>query len=402
LFIFNLDEQARAANSLRVNAEELAALFSEACQARAGSSANVLSLSGGLDSRAVAAALAMRGTPFHLASLDDGREHTRRDVRVGHQIAETLGMPYDVFQTPRPTGRGLSRLLRMTAGLNSAAMAFILFFFDHLRATYGDRLVYFTGDGGDKALPSLLTPTLWMRNHYALARHILTRSSIFYPDMAAALTGVAPNVVIGSLTDRLATYPERGISTIYAHFALYERAQHYLFDGEDRNRRCFTSAAPFYASRFMREALACPDQQKRGMALYREFLLALSPKLATLPYANVAAPITSLGFRASATARRRLERIFDLRSLKARLSRFKPRPGPLPARFTLLTGIEDRSGVIASCFAPGVFDDFLTNPGRYTRFGERAYANALSLMWTYVYFLENRDVLAENYADVTF
>jgi asparagine synthase (glutamine-hydrolysing) len=402
LFILNLDEHTRAGNSLRVNAEELAALFNEACKARTGSSANVLSLSGGLDSRAVAAALATQGTPFHLASFDDGREHTRRDVSVARSIAEILRMPYDVFQTPRPTGRSLSRLLRMTSGLNPAALAFILFFFDHLRARYGDRLTYFTGDGGDKALPGLLTPPIRMRDHQRLARHILTRSSIFYPDMAAALIGIPPNVLTGSLTDALAAYPEGRVDTKYAHFSLYERARHYLFDGEDRNRRCFSSTAPFYAPRFMRAALACPERQKRNMTLYREFLLALSPKLAVLPYADVSAPITSLGFRGRAMARRALERIFDLRALKVRLSRLKARRGPLPSRFALLTELGGRSEVIPSCFAPDIFADFVVNPGRYTRFGERAYMNALSLIWTYVYFLENRDMLVESYADITF
>jgi asparagine synthase (glutamine-hydrolysing) len=402
LFSFNLDEQARAGNSPRVNAEELAALFNEACQARAGSSANVLSLSGGLDSRAVTAALVIRGTPFHLASLDDGREHTRRDVRIGRMIAETLGMPYDVFQTPRPTGRTVSRLLRMTAGRNSAAMAFILSFFDHLRADHGDRLTYFTGDGGDKALPVLVTPSIGMRDHRDLARHVLARSSIFYPDMAAALTGVPPSVLTGNFTELLAAYPEGGLSTKYMHFALYERARHYLFDGEDRNRRCFTSAAPFYAPGFMRAALACPERQKRNMALYREFLLALSPKLARLPYANAGVPITSLSFRGKAIARRTLERVFDLQPLKIRLGRLRATSGAPPPLFALLTEIGTRSKVTPGCFAPNALENFFVNPQRYTRFGERAYANLLSLIWTYVYFLENRDMLAENGAEVTF
>jgi asparagine synthase (glutamine-hydrolysing) len=401
LFVFDLDEQTRTGNSLRANAQELAALFSEACRTRERSSANVLSLSGGLDSRAVAAALARRNTPFHLASFNDGRKHTLCDLRVGHRIAEVLAMPYDVFETPRPTGRGVSRLLRMTAGLNSATMAFILFFFDHLRACYGQELTYFTGDGGDKALP-LLTPARRMQDHQKLARYIVSRSSIFYPDKAAALIGVPPRMLMDRFADLLTAYPERQIARKYAHFSLYERARHWLFDGEDRNRSCFTTVAPFYASRFMHAALACPDGQKRNLALYREFMLALSPKLAVLPYANADAPITSLRFRSRVMARRTLERWFDLRALKVGFYRLRSGGGALPSRFALLSEIGHRSEVIRSCFAWDAFEDFLASPGRYTPMGERAYANLLSLTWTYVYFLENHDMLAENYSDVAF
>jgi asparagine synthase (glutamine-hydrolysing) len=401
IFVLNLDEQTREGNTLRANGRELAALFSGACRARAGGSPNVLSLSGGLDSRAVAAALATSSTPFCLASFDDGGPRSRNDIRVGHQIAKKLGLAYDVFETPRPAGRDLSRLLRMTAGLNSAAMAFILFFFDHLRATHGEQLNYFTGDGGDKALP-LLTAPMRMRDHQHLASYILGRSSIFYAERASALAGVSSSELVDHLTGLLTTYPESSIERKYTHFLLYERARNWLFDGEDRNRAYFTSVAPFYAPGFMRAAQSCPENQKRHMALYREFLLALSRELAVVPYANAGTSITSFRFRATSAARHTAEQWFNLRALKSRWHKFRPGAGGLPSRFAILAEIRGRFPVVRSSFPEDVFEDFCTSPQRYTGHGERAYSNLLTLFWNYVYFLENRDMLAEDYADLTF
>jgi hypothetical protein len=67
-------------------------------------------------------------------------------------------------------------------------------------------------------------------------------------------------------------------------------------EGEDRNRQYFWSVSPFYAPRFFEHALSCPDDQKFGLRLYREFLGLLSPGLENIPHANWGAPLGSWKF----------------------------------------------------------------------------------------------------------
>jgi asparagine synthase (glutamine-hydrolysing) len=317
LSTLNLDEQSRAGRSLAGNAEELVDLFSAACRARAGQT-NVVSLSGGLDSRSVVGGLLRNEVAFELASFHNGGASTS-DVRVGRRLAELLGQDYEIYEASPTTSDDADRLLTLLDGQNIAEMGFIQRFFDRLIQRYGPGLTCFTGDGGDKAMP-LLSIGRVPRGVHDLVEHLLSGCQAIYPAKAAEIAGIRLADLNNNLVDLIESYPE-SLKHKYARFAINERAQYFIFNGEERNRRFFDHAAPFFAPQFFTAAMGISDRQKRNYRLYREFLTRLSPELARLPYANAGSSVTSSKFRVKQAAKSAIKAIVNTGAVRAKILR---------------------------------------------------------------------------------
>src|SRR5262249_41166088 len=131
--------------------------------------------------------------------------------------------------------------------------------------------------------------------------------------------------IVNELRDRLTAYPEEQWADRYVHFEIFERAFKWLFEGEDRNRGFFWSTAPFYATPFFLAAMRCGDRHKAHRALYRDFLLEISPAAAEVEYAGIGAPIDSDAFRVASKAAALLAEAMRVRP--AAVSTAPPRRG---------------------------------------------------------------------------
>lgn len=350
----NLDDKHRD-GPIKRNAEELAALFSRACKGLAGRN-NVVSLSGGLDSRAVVAGLG--DTNYRLATF--ANPSADKDVAVAKLIAEAVGRPHEVVPVGPPSAENIERLLELTHGQNYALMAFILPFFDSLLAK--GQMTYFTGDGGDKAMPPLTTGRK-PRDNREICRFIFS-TAIFHPHRACEIAGVSYKALENSVIDVLDSYPER-IERRFAKFLISERIPGFIASGEERNRKFFNQASPFMDEAFFRAAMSIPDRQKQRMELYREFLIALSPGLAGIPYANTGSAITSAKFKRRERFREALFSVANPIEIKAKL---------MPRKITLATDPGS---------APGLnLAGFTASPEAYSR-NQNAAWWAYTLAWAY-------------------
>lgn len=290
---FNFEKKEHKGVTLEENADNLVRLFCEGCKSRTDAmDKNVVSLSGGLDSRAVAAGLHKKNTPFCGATFLDFNKTADADVKIAEQLANVFNVDWKVFQLGPPTGEEILELLKIKSGLSYFGTSFILPFFRRIRGTYGCRMIYFTGDGGDKVLPDL-RPSPRPPNLDALIHYIINRNHLFSLDDTAALTKMDKREIISELKRHLMTYPEKDLRQKYVHFLIYERGFKWLFEGEDRNRFYFWSVAPFYAIQFFHYAMHCPDPMKTRYRLYGRFLLKLSSRASAVDNANWKLPITS-------------------------------------------------------------------------------------------------------------
>ena len=294
---FNFEAEEHSRFSPGENARNLADLFRDACRRRAGSTgANVVSLSGGLDSRAVAAGLKLAGiSPVAASFLAPGGGNAG-DVEVAARVAKILDLEWLHFPLPAPRGRDVARLLALKNGANNLRMSFILAFFQELQAKLGPGLTYFTGDGGGDALGES-RPYRPLHSFGDLVEFILERYQVWPLEEVAALTQTKSEAIKGEIAARLAAYPEAGPERKYKHFFCLESATRMYHEGEDRNRHFFWSVAPFYAYDFFHYALNCPDRDKKEYRLYREFLTQLHPVMGNLVYADWGAPLNSLKFK---------------------------------------------------------------------------------------------------------
>jgi asparagine synthase (glutamine-hydrolysing) len=281
---WNLDEKKHGLRSLGENTSQLAKLYSEACSGRSDSTkTNIVSLSGGLDSRSVAAGLYARRVPFSTATFLDFGGRAEADARIAERVAHVLGAEWRLFRLSPPKGRDLARLLKTKGGLNSLEMAFILPFFDKILESYGSRVTYFTGDGGGNVKPGKI-PSVKLQGSDDLINLMVSGlpERVFTLDETSALTRISRDDILAEIKAHVSSYPETDWNRKYAHFRSIERGVNLRSEGEDRNRFFFWSVTPLYSNQFFEYVINCPDEQKARHVLYRHFLLKMCPRAASV------------------------------------------------------------------------------------------------------------------------
>lgn len=310
---FNFELKAHRSQSLQENAARLAALFSESCVSRtAPGIKNVISLSGGFDSRSVAACFQKNRIPCCAATFIDHMGSFAADARIAEQIAELLDIEWRLFRLAAPRSGDVLRLLRLKNGMNSLGMSFLVPYLDEVRRVYGPKMIFVTGDSGHQMLRDM-TPAAKIQDLDSTVDYLAAQYAKFSLETVAALTGVEQSEMIGEIRDHLSSYPEADWRQRYVHFVICERALKWQSEGEDRNRCYFWSATPFSGTRFFNYAMGCPDEQKARFGLYREFLQALSPAAAAVEYAGMGGSVASEKFRVAAKALALLAERMELR-----------------------------------------------------------------------------------------
>lgn len=298
----DLDTSSGDAYETRDAAHDLATRFATACRARAAiHGENVVSLSGGADARSVAACLHRLDIAYSSVTFLDAQGEAAADVAVAERLAALFGSPWHLVRLRPPGHDDHISLLRRKQGLNPLSMSYLCPYLEHVAQRFGRGIVFFTGDGGDKVLPDL-RPRADPGDADGAAGALLRRHQIMPLEYVSALTGISGIDLVLELRDRLNGYPEQRWLDRYVHFEIFERGFKWLFEGEDRNRSFVWSTAPFYATPFFVAAMRYGSRHKAYRALYREFLLDLSPAAAAIEYAGVGAPIDSSAFRIAAKA----------------------------------------------------------------------------------------------------
>jgi asparagine synthase (glutamine-hydrolysing) len=158
LFTFNFDDKDVLGKSIDEFATDLAGTFTDVCReigSHPAVSQNVLSLSGGRDSRAVASGMVKAGVPLEASTFQKSDGTTTEDVHLAHEIADKLNLSWNLFEIAPPQQSDMDELVRMKDGLNYVGMAFIIPFMKRIIEKWGRNALYITGDGGDKVLPDL-------------------------------------------------------------------------------------------------------------------------------------------------------------------------------------------------------------------------------------------------------
>ncbi|RJO60860.1 hypothetical protein C4544_04260 [candidate division WS5 bacterium] len=284
LHIFNFEIKNNRDIEIDQNVAELVQRFRYACNKRAGifqNKKNILSLSGGLDSRSVAAGLYKESCNFTSVTRLSFDRSESADTKLAKQLAATYKTECREIYSDTLKGHDLLTLLRIKNGLNFLGMSNLIPYFQKVSELYGPNINFFTGDGGDKVFPDL-RPYKKLRNIDELVSYIVSSQQRISIDQVAELTQINQNEIIKELKDNFLSYPETDYDYKFIHFIVYERGFKWLFEGEDRNRFYFWSVSPFYSLPFLNYAMNCPDTQKANYRLYRKFLLTLAPETANI------------------------------------------------------------------------------------------------------------------------
>lgn len=299
LLTLNMDDKDTASRSGAQHASELVEIFESVCTkwgSQPDVTQNIVSLSGGHDSRAVAAGLAKAAAPCVATTYLDSGGRARRDAAIAERVAEALGFDWNLLETPAPTQDDAERLIRFKDGLNYIGMAYILSYLDQIVARWGRGALYITGDGGDKVLPDL-RPRPGIRSMDTLVEALARKHSHCQAHQAEAVMKLPPGTLVSEMRDTLSQYPEDTLPQKAVHYVVYERGRKWLFEGEDRSRFFLWHTSPFYSFSFFRRCMRVPDRLKRYNSVYREFLMKLSPQCAAIPVAHVGVAPTHRTYR---------------------------------------------------------------------------------------------------------
>jgi asparagine synthase (glutamine-hydrolysing) len=296
---FSFEDYRRASESVQANARALAEQFVTACDDRAAVvDRTIVSLSGGLDSRAVLAGYEHTNRPVLAATSANESGGNATEVNVARQVADAVGIEWTCY-VASTSERHRRNLLDMHQGMNRIDAAHGADFVEQVSRGYPTTM-FVTGDGGDKALPDM-TPAATPASIADLVGTIVKSQGKFDVEEAAEMAGIPREELLASIRDRFRGYPESDLDAKYVHFLVRERAINQFNQGEDRSRYYMWSTTPFYSVPFFREAMACPPDQKHGSELYQSFLETLSPAAVDVDYVDFRAPINSREYRVKKT-----------------------------------------------------------------------------------------------------
>ncbi|MBU8922812.1 MAG: hypothetical protein KOO63_13425 [Bacteroidales bacterium] len=300
---FDFSIRKHRGRDLGICSTDLVDIFKTACRDRSsGDNTPVLAMSGGLDSRAVGAALRAEKIEVRGATFIDHLGIAAKDVDIAAEIADVLDIEWKLFEPGPATGNDVLKLLRIKSGDNSLGMSFAVPLFDSIRDSWGDRITYFTGEGGGLMFPDN-RPYRQMKGIDELTSHLLSRNSVLPISRVSEITAIPEDDIRQSVSAILGSYPELDPAMKYIHFMICERDMKWSFDAEDRNRFWFWSVSPFNSAPFLDYVMNCPDEMKSGYRLYREFLMKLSREAASIKNVNWNIPISGSKYRLYLAAR---------------------------------------------------------------------------------------------------
>ncbi len=218
---------------------------------------------------------------------------TRGDVNISDNLSKLFDMDWKLLQLDQAVEKDILFLLESKRGMNDLGNNFMVQFLRQLLKEEGSKLLYLTGDGGHRVLPSQL-PSAKLNSLDELVKYIISsRSSLFTLPNVLKITGIDYHDFYSELSNILNSYSEKIIANKFVHFVIFGRGLKWLFEGEDRNRYWFWSVTPFYSQPFFNYSMMLPDSIKENYSLQKKFLVRLSPKAASENNALWRLPITS-------------------------------------------------------------------------------------------------------------
>lgn len=285
LHTFNFEEKKYTNRSTKENAAELAKLFTEGCRNRVDPDRKtIVLLSGGLDSRAAAAALKHAGVDFETRSVLDANKIHATDFEIAQQVASALDVNWKSIELEPMSGKNMLKLLKMKCGLVSLGKDFIIQLINKIISECGDKVTPLLGLGGDRLVHDIRSTGSKKIDSF---KDFLCRAPIFMPfEMASKLTGVSETEFFGEIKKEFNSYPEKNTTQKYVHFWYYGQTFKWLFEDHDRFRSFSWPANPFFSTPFFRYVINCPDKQKTFLRFYYYFLNSLNPMASKIPSAR--------------------------------------------------------------------------------------------------------------------
>jgi asparagine synthase (glutamine-hydrolysing) len=260
----------------------------------------IVSLSGGYDSRVVAAAYQTAGIDLVATTFRNTALQRARESETARRIASALDLPWHCVDVTQEGADAMEELVALKDGLNAIDNAYILDYLRVLVDRWGRGATYITGDGGGYVFKTT-APAAELDSVDAVVEWISREWSFTPLDTAAALLHVHRDDLLHELHRLVASFPEARLAKRAMHFRILERGRKMNFEGEDRTKFFLWQTAPLYARSVFLHCLRVPDRLKTWNRWVGAVVRRVSPALARIPVEPLgiapASPLHSLAYR---------------------------------------------------------------------------------------------------------
>lgn len=281
---WNFDESTFE-KPIREQVSQYVDLFVSACRnwgSHPDSGQNLVSLSGGHDSRMVLAGFSRAGIDVQAATYRDPNGRRDGELSCARQLTTALKVNWKSLEIPKATTANEDRIIWLKDGLNWSTMAYILTYLEKIHETWGPRTVYLTGDGGNDCL-DVCAPSIQLKTVDDAVDYVSQQLVEIPICLAEDIMKVKPGTLREVVYEMLKTYPENDPRQKIKHYKICERGRRCYFEGEDRARFFFWEDSPFYSLPVHRHCMLVPDSLKEYHKFCRAALCALSPIAAKVP-----------------------------------------------------------------------------------------------------------------------
>ena len=281
----NLDKTGRIANK-ESEIDELKKIFLDGLNDRiqkVNDRKPIISLSGGLDSRATLAGLtSLKVKPEAITTVEN---ESNED-----SYAKSLAKEFKINITPINVENKLDienykRIVFLKDGLNSTGLTIMLDTLDQMMSKYGNDVIMYTGLFGGELL-RFVPLKIKFNSINKLTKYLLTigEGYKYSTNKVMKMLDIRYEDIFNHLQEHLSDFNERNIDKKYVRFRL-EYYQRWTNEGEDRNRFFFWTITPFYTNSIFDYAMSMKENSKNHL-FFRNFLFALDPRTCNVDFYN--------------------------------------------------------------------------------------------------------------------
>ena len=220
-----------------------------------------ISMSGGLDSRFVAAGIAKSNTEVKAITFGRSDDSYNADLKYSKEIMKRLGMSkgHRSYKLPTVTREDIVELNDLKQGLNSLSMSFMIPYLRERRELKEDII---TGFGGDTYLVGM-HPLRNMHSVKQLCNYIIKSWTLCSVKIAAQVANVSEEELRERILNHVKSFPYASMNDNYTYYMIRHHAPNYAYEGEDRIRHYSWSTAPIYHPKLLRLGLSISQNKKK-------------------------------------------------------------------------------------------------------------------------------------------
>lgn len=252
----------------------------------------LISLSGGLDSRATLAGLTACGV-YPRGFTFDTSQDDKPELEFTKKIADVYEIPLTYLTPPGEIDIDeYIRVILLFDGTLPMDITPVVNLVQQIAKREGSDSVVYTGLYGGEML-RYLNITSGLNSEDDLVLFLLTTPDTYRYDIekVCAILDISEEKMRQHLKTHISTYPENDPYSKYIHFK-FEKDYKLADLGEDKFRLLAWTVTPFSGKDFFKTAYGI-DEELKDTLFFRNFLYALDPKTCSVDYYNTGMPLSS-------------------------------------------------------------------------------------------------------------